>query len=484
MVVQFAKWEHSEINMINTRFSPSPTGMLHLGNVRAALFSALYAKKNNGKFILRIEDTDASRSEQKYADMLQEDLKWLGLQWQEGPGIEGPNAPYFQSQRHDIYATYYKKLEDLGLAYPCFCSEQELALNRKIQLSRGQPPRYPGTCRGLSTEEVTRRIMDGKQPALRFHVKKQQLVEFVDLVKGQQRFNSDDIGDFIIRRAEGTASFMFCNAIDDSLMKVTHVLRGEDHLANTPRQLLILKALEMHTPEYGHLSLITGGDGGKLSKREGSFSLHDLHEQGYLSQAVLNYLARLSHAYNDPKLMTFSELAENFHLEKLSRSSAQFDEHQLLHWQKEAVMALHPDFVWDWLGDDIKQSIPEPSQDLFVAAIKPNISFPVEAKEWVRILFSNEMQFDTEQLNVLKSAGEAFFVELAKLVGSHGTDLKAILDALKSSQNVSGKKLFMPVRLALTGQIHGPELQQIASLLGKEKIQQRFEYALAAVREN
>ncbi len=470
--------------MIKTRFSPSPTGMLHLGNVRAALFSALYAKKNNGHFILRIEDTDASRSEQKYSDILQDDLKWLGLEWQEGPGIEGPNAPYYQSQRHEIYANYYKQLEDLHLAYPCFCSEQELALNRKIQLSRGQPPRYPGTCRALSKEEVTKRIMDGKKPALRFHVKKQQLVEFVDLVKGPQRFNSDDIGDFIIRRAEGTASFMFCNAIDDSLMKITHILRGEDHLANTPRQLLILKALGMHIPHYGHLSLITSGEGGKLSKREGSFSLHDLHEQGYLSQAVLNYLARLSHAYNDPRLMTFDELAANFYLEKLSRSSAQFDENQLLHWQKEAVMALPPMLVWDWFGYDIKKSIPPALHDLFIEAIKPNISFPYEAKEWVNILFSEEIQFDTEQLNVLKAAGDAFFIAALKSSETHGADLKAILDDLKTSQNVAGKKLFMPVRIALTGQIHGPELLQIVGLLGKEKMRQRFECAREAVREN
>ena len=469
--------------MIRTRFSPSPTGMLHLGNVRAALFSALYAEKNAGHFILRIEDTDASRSEHQYVDMLQADLKWLGIEWQEGPGVEGPNAPYFQSQRHDIYADYYKQLEELGLAYPCFCSEQELALNRKLQLSRGQPPRYPGTCRGLSQEEVTKRVMEGKKPALRFHVKNKQMVEFADLVKGPQRFNSDDIGDFIIRRAEGTASFMFCNAVDDSLMKITHVLRGEDHLANTPRQLLILKALKMHAPHYGHLSLIIGVDGGKLSKRENSLSLRDLNEQGYLSAAVLNYLARLSHAYNDPKLMSFSELSYHFHLEKLSRSSAQFDENQLLHWQKEAVMALKPAAVWKWYGSNIKNAVPEELQDLFVEAITPNVSFPFEAKEWAHILFSDEMQFDTEQLNVLKLAGEPFFKALLKAVEAHGADMKAVLDDLKTALSISGKRLFMPVRIALTGKIHGPELLQIVGLLGKEKMRQRFNYALEAVRK-
>jgi glutamyl-tRNA synthetase len=468
--------------MIRTRFSPSPTGALHLGNVRAALFSVLYAEKNAGHFILRIEDTDAARSEHKYADMLQADMKWLGLDWQEGPGVEGPNAPYYQSKRHDIYADYYKRLEEQGLAYPCFCSEQELALNRKLQLSRGQPPRYPGTCLGLSHEEVTKRVMQGKKPALRFHVKTNQAIDFIDLVKGPQRFNSSDIGDFIIRRAEGTASFMFCNAIDDSLMKITHVLRGEDHLANTPRQLMILKALKMHAPHYGHLSLITGIDGSKLSKREGSVSLGDLREQGFLPIAITNYLARLSHAYNEQKLMTQSELALHFNLDKISRSSAKFDENQLLHWQKEAVMAMQPKQVWAWLGSAIKDTVPVDLQDLFVESVSPNIQFPHEAKEWSQILFADELQFDTEQLNVLKLAGNDFFKALLKSVDVHGADMTAILNELKATLNVSGKRLFMPIRIALTGKNHGPELLQLVGLIGKEKVRQRFEAALDVVR--
>jgi nondiscriminating glutamyl-tRNA synthetase len=469
---------------IKTRFSPSPTGLLHLGNVRAALFSALYAKKANGKFILRIEDTDAARSDEKYAEILQEDLNWLGIHWSEGPGVEGPNGPYWQSKRHEIYAQYYQQLEDQNLAFPCFCTEQELALNRKLQLSRGQPPRYPGTCFKLSKEQVAAKIAEGKKPALRFHVPTKQSVDFVDTVKGPQHFNSDDIGDFIIRRAEGTASFMFCNAIDDSLMGVTHVLRGEDHLTNTPRQLMILQALKMHTPQYGHLSLITGDDGTPLSKRHGSFSLHDLRDQGYLSQAVLNYLARLSHTYEAHTLQTFDQLAENFYLEKLSRASARFDKSQLLHWQKEAVMALSHDEVWDWLGSEIKAAVPRSAHDLFVDAVRPNLSFPLEAWGWISILFDNELQFSDDQVSILKDAGEPFFDALKNSAQQHGTDLKTILDDLKSKLNVSGKKLFMPLRLALTGQEHGPELVQIVNLIGKEKMQQRFNNALELVRKS
>jgi glutamyl-tRNA synthetase len=469
--------------MTKTRFSPSPTGMLHLGNVRAALFSALFAIKSDGTFILRIEDTDATRNEMQFAEILQEDLQWLGIQWQEGPGVEGPNGPYWQSKRGDIYAKYYQMLLDKKLAYPCFCTEQELALNRKLQLSRGQAPRYPGTCYKLTAEEVASKIASGKKPALRFHVPEKKSIDFMDTVKGQQHFNSDDIGDFIIRRADGTSSFMFCNAIDDALMGVTQVLRGEDHLSNTPRQLMILEAINLKPASYGHLSLIMGADGTPLSKRHGSFSLHDLRDEGYLPQAVLNYLARLSHTYDELGLMTLSDLAANFDMERLSRASARFDGNQLLHWQKESVMALSPEEVWTWLGDDIKNSVPSAQQVLFIEAVRPNINFPSEAVAWIEILFNDKLEYTSDNLTVLKEAGEDFFTTLINLIATDGTNLPAILDGLKSQLKISGKKLFMPLRVALTAQLSGPELQQIVNLLGKDKITNRAEHALQIVRE-
>ena len=468
--------------MTRTRFCPSPTGYLHLGNARAALFSALYAVKNNGVFILRIEDTDQSRSEQQYTDALLNDLHWLGVYWQEGPGVEGPNAPYWQSQRHDIYNHYYQQLEKVGRAYPCFCTDQELALNRKIQLSRGQAPRYPGTCRALSPEEVSKRIAEGKKPALRFRVPSQTTIEFVDVVKGPQNFNSDDIGDFIIRRADGSSSFMFCNAIDDSLMGVTDVLRGEDHLSNTPRQLMILQSLNMRTAQYGHLSLIMGDDGAPLSKRHGSFSLHDLRQQGFLPLAVLNYLARLSHAYDENKLMSFTELATHFQIENVSRAPARFDWNQLLHWQKEAVLSLSAEEVKQWLGNYIEQ-VPHDKGALFIELMRQNILFPKAALQWIDILFGKELQFKDEHIAILKEAGESFFKAAQEAVQAHGTELKSVLDELKAKQAVSGKRLFMPIRIALTGEEHGPELVHIATLLGIAGLTQRFQQALEIVRK-
>jgi glutamyl-tRNA synthetase len=463
--------------MIRTRFSPSPTGLIHLGNARAALFSALFASHSNGAFLLRIEDTDAARSEQRYTELLQSDLHWLSIDWKEGPGVGGPNGPYWQSQRHEIYDTYYKKLETEELAYPCFCSDQELALNRKIQLSRGQAPRYPGTCLKLSKEDVAKKIADGLKPALRFKIPVNKMIEFVDLVKGPQKFNSDDIGDFIIRRADGSSSFMFCNAIDDSLMGVTHVLRGEDHLANTPRQLMILQALGMRHAEYGHLSLITGDDGTPLSKRHGSSSLHDLREQGFLPQAVLNYMARLSHAYEEHKLMSFAELAAQFHLEKISRAPARFDNNQLLHWQKEAVLAMDQLAMWEWLGESFKQQIPIAAQEQFIELMRQNILFPAEAHKWANILFGDKLEFLKHQTQIFKEAGEEFFKTAIAAIKAHPGDLKALLNELKTTLNISGKKLFLPVRMVLTGEEHGPELAQIAALLGPEKVLKRFEDA-------
>lgn len=463
--------------MIKTRFSPSPTGMIHLGNVRAALFSALLATKNHGIFLLRIEDTDASRSEHQFTEMLQSDLHWLGIKWQEGPGVHGPHGPYFQSQRHEIYDRYYKQLEQDGRVYPCFCTDQELAFNRKIQLSRSKAPRYLGTCRKLTKEDIEKKLAQDLKPALRFAIP-QTVIEFVDLVKGPQKFNSDDIGDFIIRRADGSSSFMFCNAIDDSLMEVTHVIRGEDHLSNTPRQLMILQTLKLRAPHYGHLSLITGEDGGKLSKRGGSFSLHDLREEGFLPKAVLNYLARLSHTYDSQELLSFADLAENFQLERISRSSARFDHNQLLFWQKQSVLALTDDELWNWLGNAIKQKVPTNQYPLFLEVARQNSLFPKEASKWADIFFDGDLVLTDENITVLKNAGETFFAEWLAALQEHQNDLKKTIEVLKTKLNVSGKNLFLPMRIALTGESHGPELAQIATLLGFDGMVNRVKKAM------
>lgn len=462
---------------VRTRFSPSPTGRIHLGNARAALFSELYAAKHQGVFILRIEDTDVARSEEQYTELLQTDLQWLDIHWQEGPGVGGEYGPYWESQRQPIYDRFYQILENKNLVYPCFCTDQELLLARKRQLSRGQPPRYAGTCRKLSAAEIEERIQSGKNPAWRFKIPQDEIISFVDVVKGPQQFKSDDIGDFIVRRADGTAPFLFCNVIDDATMEVTHVLRGEDHLANTPRQIMILQALSLPIPQYGHLSLIVGDDGAPLSKRSGSFNVQELRERGYLPIAIVNYLVRLGHTCDTQALLSVQELAPHFSLDKLSRSAARFDLSQLMYWQKVAVQSLDIPQLWRWLGESIENQVPEAMRPLFATTIRGNIEFPADALMWAKIFTHENVEIHPEELDIIREAGEQFFVEAEQAVDKYGTELSEVLADMKQTLGLTGKKLFMPFRVALTGKTHGPELAQIAALLGQQKMKHRLGHA-------
>jgi glutamyl-tRNA synthetase len=465
---------------IKSRFCPSPTGLLHLGNVRTALFNALFAYGAQGTFLLRIEDTDKARSKTEYTQKLQEDLQWLGLDWQEGPGKDGGNGPYYQSERQPIYDQYYGQLEQQGIAYLCFCTEQQLALTRKIQLAAKRPPRYAGTCRDLTKEQIAEKLVQNGSPTLRFRVPDNQVVSFVDAVRGEQRFNTQEIGDFIIRRADGTSPFMFCNAIDDALMGVTHALRGEDHLTNTPRQLLILQALGLPVPTYGHISLIVGPDGTPLSKRHGSRSVQEMQAEGFFPIAVVNYLARLGHHYeNEAAFMSFTELAQQFRLDALGRAPARFDNHQLLYWQKEAVSHMDIAILWQWMGEKVHQLVPAEVKDAFVQAIKPNIVFPGDALRWAEIFFKG-IEYQHEHKLVLQTAGQAFFDNAIAGLDKMGHDFKTVSNYVANTMNIRGKALFQPFRVALTGETHGPEMVHIFELLGSAEIANRLEKAKAA----
>ncbi|HOW61062.1 MAG TPA: glutamate--tRNA ligase [Candidatus Contendobacter sp.] len=461
--------------IVKTRFAPSPTGYLHLGNVRTALFNTFLARRRGGQFLLRIEDTDRERSRPEYVAALLEDLHWLGLDWQEGPEVGGARGPYAQSERAAIYADYYQRLETTGQAYPCFCTPAELALSRKAQLSAGRPPRYAGTCARLSEAERCARLERGLQPTLRFRVPAGRTVEFTDRVRGLQRFASDDIGDFVIRRADGTPQFFFANAVDDALMGITHVLRGEDHLANTPRQLLLLEALELPAPEYGHLALIIGADGGPLSKREGDLSLRELRAAGYLPEALLNYLARLGHVYDRDEWLEPAELAAGFALEHLGRASARYDAAQLLHWQSEAVRRMDPDRLWLWMGTTVPQYVAPDSRDDFIATVRPNIRFPADAAFWAERLFNADLTLSAESRAVIVAAGSAFFTHALAAYAQHGAAYPRLVEDLKRRTGLKGKHLFMPLRAALTGETHGPELARVLDLMAPERVRRRLQ---------
>lgn len=476
---------------IRTRFAPSPTGELHLGNARTALFNALLARQRDGQFLLRVEDTDAGRSHDTYIDALQDDLLWLGLRW-EGSRDAGVGI-LRQSERSGIYADHYHRLEIAGCVYPCFCSPENLKVARELQRAKGLPPRYPGTCANLSATEIKARLADGQRPALRFRVPDDESIEFEDLVRGTQCFNGSDIGDFIIQRADGTAAFLFSNAIDDALMEISHVLRGEDHLANTPRQLMVLEALGLTAPHYGHLSLITGPDARPLSKRHGDHSLRELRETGYLPAAVLNYLARLGHVYDEDKLFSLDVLAEKFDVNRLGKSPAQHDESRLGFWQQEAVASLSDAEIWSWLqghvpvtGTTINELVPEDSALALVATIRENIAMPADAGYWANVFFGNNLPLDTEAAEVIRAAGPDFFEKSLVCAEAPPADFKAFVKAIGKATGTKGKGLYMPLRTALTGYevqhsearwLHGPELGRIWSLLGSDESCRRLRKA-------
>ena len=413
-----------------TRFAPSPTGSLHLGNARTAFFSHLWARKSGGRFILRIEDTDVERSQMRFRDELIADMRWLGLDWDEGPEIGGPSAPYSQAERGEFYRTLFEQLASHGQAYPCYCTAEELELSRKLQRMSGKPPRYAGTCRHLTGAQRAEREARGLKAALRFAVPGDLVIEFTDAVHGPQRFLSNDIGDFIIRRDDGTSAFFFCNAVDDSVMGVTHVLRGDDHLTNTPRQLMLLDALGMRRPGYGHIGLLVGADGAPLSKRHGSTSAHEFRERGFLPAAILNHLFRLGHASDVDGWLAEADMPAHFRPEHLGRAPARFDEPQLAHWQKLGVERMTTEQIRTWLASD-------DSPD-FVELVRHNVVLPADAEPWRAVVQGDLPPLAPQELRVISAAGPEFFTRRRRRVRPVVLGPQTIDQALERAHGAQG----------------------------------------------
>jgi nondiscriminating glutamyl-tRNA synthetase len=457
-----------------TRFAPSPTGELHLGNARTALFNFLLARRQAGRFLLRIEDTDTERSREPHTEALIADLRWLGMDWDAGPDREDSKGPYRQSQRAAFYDRYFLELEKRGAVYPCFCSPLELEAARRTQLASGRPPRYAGTCRDLSAEQRQKKSLKGISPTMRFRVPLGRRIEFSDFVHGPQSFLSDDIGDFVVRRGDGTAAFFFCNAVDDADMGVTHVLRGEDHLTNTPRQLLILEALELRAPSYGHVSLIVGSDGSPLSKRHGATSVREYRERGYLPQAMTNHLFRLGHSTAEHGFLSLEEMARAFNPAHLGRAPARFDEQQLHVWQKEAVHRLSLDEALRWLRPYVPEGLDEKSRAAFIAAVLPNLVLPEDARAWVNVVFGDLPDLEPAEQQLVLEAGKSYFSAAAEAAAAHDNDLAAIASAVRAATGKKGAALYMPLRAALTGRAHGPELAPLLKAMPPGKARERL----------
>lgn len=468
--------------IFKTRFCPSPTGLMHLGNLRTALFNDLLAKSffanHNAlsSFLLRIEDTDMARSSMDFTAKLIHDLRWLGLHWHEGPEQPGGHGPYFQAQRVEIYEQYYQQLIAQKRAYWCYCTDTELTIARKNQLNAGLPPRYAGTCRNLTQEQIQVRKDKGLTPALRFRIPDNEEIQFDDFIQGPKSFSTNDIGDFIIKKADGSASFMFCNAVDDALMKVTHVMRGEDHLTNTPRQLLVLKALNFSAPLYGHMPLILGFDGKPLSKRNGSQSVEALREQGYFPLAIINYLSRLGHHFEIETLLSLEDLGRHFSLSHVGRSPARFDLAQLKHWQKETVLTLSDEECWGWIEGSLKAfHLDKAKAHLFTQTVKQNVVLPEDALAWAQQLLLDDIEYDEDAKSHLSDI--QFLNSLEKAIEEEGEAYQAVVNKLTNLTGKKGKALFMPLRACITGRCYGPELAKIFLLMGKTLLLNRVKQA-------
>jgi len=466
------------------RFAPSPTGTLHVGSARTALFNWLFARHNGGSFVLRVDDTDAVRSEDRHETAILADLHWLGLDWDEGPDKGGPRAPYRQSERLESYRAAAAELLSGGHAYYCFCPEERLAESRAAALAEGRPPRYDRRCLGLAPEEVRRRLADGEPAALRFQVPGGEVI-IDDVIRGRVAVGADGIGDFIIVRSDGVAGYNFASVVDDRDMHITHVIRGDDHLTNTARQLLLFAALGGGAPRFAHHSMVLGADGGKLSKRHGATSVGDFRKLGYLPQAIVNYLALLSWSHGEDEVLDTDRLIAEFDLDKLSPSPSIFDEAKLDWLDHEHIMALEPEVHERLFAERLPAGTPPQAAAALAAAFQPSLVAygqapalaaavlepPAPPADLAAAVTAGALQL--AEFRALRTAGDEW------LTPDAARDMLAAYRAWGKERGIGARDLLMPLRIALTGADHGPELPFVLAALRGEEARTRLSTALA-----
>jgi glutamyl-tRNA synthetase len=478
---------------VRVRFAPSPTGFMHVGNARTALFNYLFAKHHGGKLILRIEDTDTERHSEEAVNVIYEALRWMGIEWDEGPDVGGNYGPYRQSERLEIYREYIEKLKEKGLVYECYCTPEELEAMRKAQLERGEPPRYTGKCRHLTEKEKERLRREGRKPVLRFKVPEDRIIVFDDLVKGKIEINSKQLGgDFVIVRSSGVPVYNFVVVVDDALMKVTHVIRGEDHISNTPKQLLLYEALGFTPPKFAHLPMILGTDRSKLSKRHGSTSVKEFREKGYLPEAFTNFLALLGWYPKDGKeILSMEELIERFDIKDVNSAPAVFDTTKL-NWMNQVYIRNYPvnrltELLLPYLekaGFDLSKF----SREWLVKVVEVTREYFTllsDAPTYMETFLNDEFDVTEEAKEFIfenpqrKEVIKLFYEKLKKLEGELSQEsFKKLVKEVGKELGVKGKNLFMPIRIGLTGKTSGPELPILAELLGKERTLKRIENTL------
>ncbi len=474
---------------VRVRFAPAPTGLLHIGNARTALFNYLFARKEKGTFILRIEDTDVERSTDASIEAILQDLQWLGIFWEEGPDIGGPHGPYRQSQRLSLYHGYAEQLFTQGIAYKCFCTPERLESLRKEQLAKGRMPRYDGKCRNLTRSESLKIESEGIRPVLRFHVDR-GMVAFEDLVHGRMSFDSNGIGDFIIVRSDGVASYNFACVVDDHLMNISHVIRGDDHLSNTPRQILIHRALGWQPPLFAHHPLILGPDRSPLSKRHGATAVSQYREEGFLPEALLNYLLLLGwNAPSREEILPIERILELFSLSSLSRNASTHSRKKLEWINSQYIRKTEIDQFTRLLlpyfeKAEIQTKALDPQYLTQICSIlKENLSLLSQVDEYLGIFFDEKFAFEKEAKDILVHLeNREILQKVLSAIGdwfeSNGDSISSLLRQLEEKTGRKGKSLYALLRAGMTGKMKGPELVKIIPLLGKERIVKRLKMAL------
>ncbi len=473
---------------VRTRFAPAPSGSIHVGNARTALFSWLHARRHGGAFVLRIEDTDVSRVTEEAVRELIDSLRWLGLDWDEGPDVGGPYAPYRQSQRREIYREQVERLLAQGDAYRCYCTPAELEERRKRALERGEPPGYDGRCRRLSDAERRAFEAEGRPWAVRFAMPEREWVVH-DLVKGEVRWAAGSLPDFVLVRSDGSPTFLLAVAVDDLLMGITHVIRGEDLLAAAPRNAAVIEALGGTPPAYAHLPLIVGPDRQPLSKRHGSTSVEAFREQGFLPEALLNYLALLGWSKDEhTTFLTKEELVASFDLSRVSHNPAAFDVEKLEWMNNHYIQALDDDELAARCMHFMTQAglLPDPATlRRAMPLVRERMKRLAQAPELLRFLFTDDLEPDERARELLAKAGADYLREAADaLEGLPSWTAEAIgaaLDELAARLGLNRTRGWQPIRAAVTASTVSPPLPESLELLGRERTVARLRATAASL---
>ena len=482
---------------VRVRYAPSPTGYLHIGNARTALFNYLFARHLDGDFIIRIEDTDLKRNIADGEKSQLENLTWLGMDWDEGPDKPGEYGPYRQSERGELYDKYLKQLLDAGYAYFAYDTPEELTARREEQMKNGETPRYDGVWAEASEEERKKAKAEGRPEAIRFRVPKGQSYTFNDLVKGEVTMTSEDIsGDFVIRKSDGTPTYNFAVVVDDHLMAITHVLRGDDHVANTPKQLMLYAALGFEAPEFGHMSLITNAETGrKLSKRDGSILqfIEQYRDLGYLPEAMFNFIALLGWSpKGEEEIFSQEELIKIFTADRLSKSPAAFDNKKLQWLNNRYMKAADLDTVINLALPHLQEAgrlSDEPSAEeldwtkKLISLYKDEMSYGAQIVDLSTMFFAEELNIAPEAKSVLETETapvviKAFYEKCQNLDSFDEASLMAAITEVQKETGIKGKNLYMAIRVAASGEEHGPAIGLTLELLGRGKVLKHLKAAL------